>query len=159
MQSSMILHDITHHPYYVEKRDLDIDGNHCSYSLYLRSSNCNDDNKELIGRCDINIHYHRDRYKNYVYVSHLHIDVKFRGRGYGTAILNYVLQECHEKGLNYVKLVDGSDRCQERDNIYRKLGLNYEENNLDYANMKGNIRHILYGINRTPCSFCDVPHH
>ena len=106
------------------------------YEIFLGD---NPQNRMFVGVCRFKPN---DEEKS-VYVSNLDIEPKYQQQGYGTVLLYEVLKDMSEMGFRRVELTDASDRCREKKNIYRLMGLSYKDN-YD-GEMEGNIRYIIHG--------------
>ena len=63
---------------------------------------------------------------NELYINYFHVDIKNRGNGIGTNLLNQIIN--HSKNnydIKTVHLVDESERYKLTNNIYIKYGFNY----------------------------------
>lgn len=91
----------------------------------------------LTGTCDFYTNYQNET----IYI--ISLNVIEQNKGYGTILMHMVLQKAYDNGIYYVELADVSDRYRKPHNIYTKIGLHYSSANDN--DMKGNLRHILYG--------------
>jgi ribosomal protein S18 acetylase RimI-like enzyme len=90
-----------------------------------------------------------------VYISGLGINEAYRNNGYGTMLLYEVFEDVykiHNKTIVYLE--DASSRYGRNDNIYRKIGMYYTSGSFD-SSMRGNLRHILFGMHKQKKSICD----
>jgi hypothetical protein len=91
-------------------------------------------NGEMIANCEYQI-------SNILFVTKLEIKEKFRGNGYGSALLYEIFTDVSRLGaINDVELLD-STKIKGDNNIYRKLGLNYASN---MFHMYGSLKEILH---------------
>ena len=120
-------------------------------------------NKTIIGSChllnlsEIYPYYSGSRYiefddnyydsKGLANITSLYIDEKYRGRGYGSYLLKYVMNKAYKNGIRYMELEDASDYCFKKNCIYLKLGFKYDQ--LD-GHMICNLRHNINKNKKQP---------
>lgn len=75
---------------------------------------------KFIGTCHTAID--SDKTAKTAEITRLYINSLHRGKGYGTKLLRYVMEDLFNNGYQFISLSDDSDRKNQENNIYHKNG-------------------------------------
>lgn len=115
---------------YVDNDELDVINliNKCFYKKYDSISKADNidgfvleiDNK-AIGYMNITYNIDIISNKKYALFNYICIDKEYAGRGFGKDLVNYGINKCIEKNINYIRLTSKNKRIKAI-NMYEKLG-------------------------------------
>ena len=63
------------------------------------------------------------------YIADFNVNEEYQNKGYGSLLMEYLIDHCKENNIRKIILDDMSDRFNQEHNIYLKFGFKYISNN------------------------------